>query len=192
MTARANTGRAVTGRDGPLPDLHGVIARFEDADALVRGYDAVRGRGFTRIDAYTPFPLDELRDRMPVARWPIPLLALAGGVGLGLVALGLQVWANLDYPLNVGGRPVLSWTAFSLPALQFAALGAVVAAVLGMLLLNGLPRLHHPVFAAPEFGAATGDGWFLLIERGDPLFTQTRATDTLRAAGAVWVAPVPA
>lgn len=174
------------------PGLHGLIARFADADALVRGLDAVRDRGFTRLDAFTPLPLEALHDRMPVSRWPIPLLALAGGIALGLAALAIQVWANLDYPINVGGRPLLAWTAFSLPTLQFAALGAVAGAVLAMLALNGLPRLHHPVFAAPEFASVTGDGFFLLIEHRDPLFTPARAEAALRAAGALWVRPLPA
>jgi len=70
-------------------------------------------------------------------------------------------------------------------------LGAVLALLLGMLALNRLPRLYHPVFNAPRFERATVDRFFLLIESEDPYFHDERTPALLELLGAVSVAEVP-
>jgi hypothetical protein len=47
---------------------------------------------------------------------------------------------------------------------------AVSACVGAMLWLNGLPRLHHPVFGVETFHLASSDKFFLAILANDPKF----------------------
>lgn len=179
-TAEAPTRRTVA-----------VLGRFADADSLRQGAERLARDGYTRFDAHSPFPVEGLEGLVRVPVWPILLAAALFGIGGVAVALGIQVYANLDYPLNVGGRALLAWTAFSLPALQFGTLGAVAGAFLAFLWLCGLPRLAHPVFGDPRFADASGDGFFLSIDTDDPRFAPDRAADALRRAGAVWVRELP-
>jgi hypothetical protein len=53
-----------------------------------------------------------------------------------------------------------------------------------MLYLNGLPRLHHPVFNVPNFVRASQDRFFLCIEATDPLFDRENTALFLRSLGA--------
>lgn len=168
-----------------------LLGEFAGPDALEAAMEALRRRGFTRLEAHAPYPLDWMRRQAGVRRWPLPVGAAVAAVGGFALSLAVQAHAHLDYPLNVGGRPVLAWTAFLLPALQFAALSAVIAAAVGMLLANGLPRLHHPLFEVERFRAVTDDGFFLSVAAADPLFTPGRVEAALREAGALRVWEVP-
>jgi hypothetical protein len=85
--------------------------------------------------------------------------------------LGTQWYLSVhDYPLNVGGRPPQAWPVFLPAAYIVGVLWAAAAALLGMLWLNGLPRLHHPVFFARSIHRASQDRYFLHLLAEDPLF----------------------
>lgn len=169
-----------------------VLGEFAGPEALETGLAALGRRGFTRVEAHAPYPLDWMRERAGVRRWPLPVAAALAAVAGFAAGLAVQAHAHLDYPLTVGGRPVLAWAAFVLPALQVAALSAVAVVALGMLLANRLPRLHHPLFEVERFGAVTDDAFFLSVAADDPIFTPARASDALREAGALRVWEVPA
>jgi hypothetical protein len=110
----------------------------------------------------------------------------------GAGALALQVYASLDYPFNVGGRPVLSWPAYSIVTFAMTMVGATLGAMLSMLWLNGFPRPYHPLFNVAEFDAASRDGYFLCLEASDPLFDAERLREHLLQNGAVSIREVPA
>ena len=94
-----------------------------------------------------------------------------GGLTGTAAGYGLQYWASvMAYPLNIGGRPFHSMPAFIIPAYETTILFAAFAAVIGMIMLNGLPQPYHPVFNVPQFAAASSDRFFLLIEARDPKF----------------------
>jgi hypothetical protein len=123
------------------PELFGLIAEFETSEALLAAARRCRAEGYTRMDAYSPFPVEGLAGATGFhERW-LPYFALAvGGVGGYL----MQWWLNaLDHPINVGGRPLNAWPAFAVGGFELMVLGAVLALLIGMLALNGLPRLYH-------------------------------------------------
>ena len=154
--------------------LYGLIAEFDNPDDLL---DAVRrgyAEGYRRMDAFSPFPVPQLAEALRRRPKPLPFVVLAGGVLGGLAGFLLQYWYSVvDLPLNVGGRPLNSWPAFVPITFECAVLGAALAAVSGMLVLNGL-RLYHPVFNAPRFSLASRDRFFFFIAADDPRFDHER------------------
>jgi hypothetical protein len=149
----------------------GLMAEFPTATALVAAARRARESGYTKVDAYAPYPIMELADALKLPRNRVPLVVLIGGL-VGLAAgYGLEYWASaLTYPLNIGGRPLHSMPAFIVPAYETTILFASLAAAIGMIVLNGLPMPYHPVFNVSRFAAASSDGFFLTIETSDPKF----------------------
>ncbi len=165
--------------------LHGVMAEFATPAALVSALKRVRAAGYTKLDAYTPFPIEEVIEALDPPRSKVPAIVLAGGIVGGLAGWGLQYWINvIDYPLNIGGRPFNSWVAFIPPTFETTVLFAGISALVGMLVVNGLPRPHHPVFNVPRFQFASRDRYFLVVESDDPKFDPAKVREALTAAGA--------
>jgi len=152
------------------------MAEFEDVQQLIEAARRTREAGYRHYDAYTPIPVEELAEVMHAHDNRLSWLVLVGGI-LGLVGgYGLQYWTSvIDYPINIGGRPLHSWPAFIPPAFETTILGAALFCVLGMLALNGLPMPYHPVFNVPRFALSSRDRFFLCIEATDPIF-ETEAT----------------
>jgi Protein of unknown function (DUF3341) len=170
-------GPRVSGGELP-PHLYGVIAEFANADELLHAVHATRKEGYQVVEAYTPYPVEELNEAIGHGPSRVPLLVLIGGIAGGLFGFFLQYWTSVvDYPLNVGGRPYNSWVSFIPITFECTILFAGIAAVLGMLVLNGLPMPYHPVFSVPRFQLASRDRFFLMILARDPRF---HAGDTLR------------
>ena len=144
------------------------MAEFDTATELVDAAREVRDAGFTKTDAFSPFPIHEMDEALGIKRSVLPLLVFFGGITGLMLGIGLQVFVHYsDYPLNIGGRPYLSWISFVPPAYELTILLAGFTAVFGMLFLNGLPRPYHPVFNVPRFALATREKFFLLIESAD-------------------------
>ncbi len=183
-------GPRETGGNLP-PHLYGVIAEFAGAPALVQAVRRTREEGYVVMEAYSPYPIEELNDAIGHGPSRVPLLVLIGGIVGGLGGFLLQWWTSaVDYPLNIGGRPTNSWVAFIPITFECTILVAGIAAVLGMLVLNGLPMPYHPVFSVERFQLASRDRFFLMILARDPKF---RAGDTIRfmeTLGAVHVEDV--
>lgn len=158
--------------------LYGLMAEFRAPADVVAAARAVREAGYEKVDAYSPYPIEELAEALHFHHSRLPLLVLLGGIAGLIGGYSLQYWASvIEYPMNVGGRPFHSWPAFIVPSFETTILFAALTAVLGMLALNGLPEPYHPVFNVPSFALATRDRFFLAIEATDPKFdeTQTRA-----------------
>lgn len=148
-----------------------LMAEFAEAEDLLEAVRRARAAGYRRIEAHAPFALEGLDEALGLKRTRLPRLMLIFGLLGGVSAFLLQGYlAALDYPLNAGGRPYFSWPPFALLAFEFTVLGAALAGFVGMLVLNGLPRLHHPVFGAADFERASLDRFFLAIDAADPGF----------------------
>jgi hypothetical protein len=173
------------------PDLHGLIAEFHTPAEIVRAAHAVHAAGYRRVDAYTPYPMEEVLDALHLHHSHVPKLVLGGGL-VGLAAgWGLQYWASvIEYPMNIGGRPFNAWPAFVVPSFETTVLFAALAAVFGMLALNGFPQPYHPVFNVPGFSAASRDRFFLCIEADDPKFDRKATLELLKGLGAASVQEV--
>lgn len=151
--------------------IYGIMAEFDTPSELVDAARKVRDAGYTKTDAFSPFPLHEIDEALGVRRSILPFLIFAGGIAGLLSALALVYYVHVwDYPIIVGGRPFFSLTAFIPPMFELTILFSASVAVLGMLLLNGLPQPYHPVFNVPRFALATREKFFLIVEAKDPKY----------------------
>jgi hypothetical protein len=167
------------------------MAEFDDPTAVVAATRRAYEEGYRRMDAYSPYPIEALSEAVGPHKERLPLIVLIGGIIGMLGGFGMQYYvAVMNYPLNVGGKPLFSWPAFIPITFETTVLGAAMAAIFGMLALNGLPEPYHPVFNAPNFALATRDRFFLVIESRDPKFDREATTGFLRSLGAQEVADV--
>lgn len=174
----------------PFP--HGILAEFESADALIRAVTRVRAEGYRALDAHTPFPVEGLAEALGFRARALPFIILAGGILFGGGCFLLLWYLNgINYPLNVGGRPLFAWPAFAVPSYELGILGAVLFALIGMLAQNRLPRLHHPLFGVPGFERVTVDAFFLLVRSDDVCFDLQKTPALLRHLGAIAIEEVP-
>jgi hypothetical protein len=175
------------------PPIYGLMAEFHDSDELIEAAYRVREAGYTRIDAYTPYPIEAVAEATGHHHSKLPLIVLIGGIVGAIAGYGLQYWASvIEYPLNIGGRPYASWPAFVIPSYELTILFSALATTIGMIALNGLPQPYHPVFNTPRFSLATSDKFFLVIESEDPRYDTTKTTRLFQDMGAKGVYEVPA
>jgi len=171
---------------------YGLLAEFETPSQLVHAAENAYAAGYRRMDCYTPYPVEEAAEAIGFHKNEVPLVTLLGGL-LGLTAMFLlESWISIwAYPLNIAGRPYFSWPAFIVPAYEWTILWAGLSAAFGMLALNKLPALYHPLFNAPNFrSGATTDKFFLCLEALDPKFNLTETRAYLEALGPLSVVEV--
>ncbi|MGX7871547.1 DUF3341 domain-containing protein [Mesorhizobium sp. ORM6] len=173
--------------------LYGLMAVFADPEALVEAARCMRERGYRRMDAFSPFPMKELDGILEIGTTRLPWAVLSGGI-IGAALVYALIWysVEIDYPINVGGRPLHSWPPFVVIAFEAGILGAAFAGFLGMLAANGLPCYHHPVFNAESFTYARGGRFYLLIEATDPKYRKGVTKGQLTRLGAKIVEEVEA
>lgn len=173
-------------------NLYGLLAEFDSATDLVDAATRVRDEGYTKTDAFSPFPLHEIDEALGIKRSILPYLCFGAGITGLLLGIGLQYFVHvIDYPIIVGGRPHFSLPSFIPPSYELTILSAAATAVFGMLLLNGLPRPYHPVFNVPRFALATREKFFLLIEAADANFEYEKTRSFMEGLKAQEVFDVP-
>ncbi len=174
-------------RPGPF----GVIGEFDSPEVLIEAANKALDSGYSNMDAFTPFPVHGLSEAIGFKEGKIPWIIFISGVLGCLGGLALQVWVSVSaYPLNIGGRPLISWPSFIPPAFETTILFAAFGAVFGMIGLNRLPQPHHPVFDAPNFERASQDRFFLLVEAKDPMYDAPGIKKLMESSGALNVTEI--
>ena len=160
-----------------IKPIYGLLAEFDNPTGLVAAARAAREQGYRNLDAYSPFPIEELTDTLHLHRNKLPLIVLCGGILGGLTGFFLQYYVTVfDFPINVGGRPLNSWPSYIIITFELTILFGAISAVLGLLGLCGLPMPYHPVFNVPRFAFASRNRFFLCIEARDPLFDRDKTS----------------
>lgn len=152
-------------------NIYGLMAEFDNGHELVHAAESARKAGYRAMDAYTPYPIEELDAALGIPHTRIALITLVAGLSGAAGGFGMQVFgASMHYPFIVGGKPPLSWPAFIPITFECGILAASICTVLGLLFINGFPAPYHPVFNVPAFEKASRDGYFLCLESTDPQF----------------------
>lgn len=175
----------------PTSPLYGMMAEFDNPTDLVKATEHAYDVGYRKMDAYSPYPIEELSDALGFRKNRVPLVVLVGAILGGLSGYLLQYWISaVSFPENIGGRPYHSWPAFIVVTFEMTILFGGISAVVGMLALNGLPMPYHPVFNNPRFTSVTRDRFFLCIEAADPKFDVVSTGSFLMGLKAVDVTEV--
>jgi hypothetical protein len=175
---------------GPESTVFGILAEFDRPERLVEGVRRARRAGFRAMDAYTPYPVKELTEALELRENIVPYLTLAGGIAGAGGGYGLQLYTNYAYQIDIGGRSLYAWQSFMLITFELMVLFAVLFTIFGMLVLNRLPRLHHPLFDVEAFHLASSDKFFLVLFSNDVRFHPKRTRTFLEGLHPVRVAAV--
>lgn len=184
-------------RDAPSAQrgrLYGLIAEFDSTGAVMAAADRVRAEGYRWWDVCTPFPVHGMDKAMGIKPTILPILVFGGGFTGAMLALALQIFTNATsislwlpfqwvtgYPFLISGKPLISLPAFIPVMFELTVLFAALTAVFGMFLMNGLPRLHHPLFKSDRFLRVTNDRFFIVIEARDPRFLRGKTEAFLKS-----------
>ena len=163
---------------------YGVIAEFTTSAGIMHAAEKVRDAGFTRWDVFTPFPVHGMDKAMGLKNSKVGWFAFLGGC-TGYTCGMLMIWFMnaVNYPIVVGGKPMFSpFSAFP-PSYELTILFGAFGSLGGMLFLNRLPRLHHPLLKNKRFALATHDKYFVVIETSDPKFNEVETRKLLESAG---------
>ncbi len=170
------------------PKVYGLLAEFDSPHDLLSAVRRTREEGYREVDAYTPFPIEEISEALGHHGSPLPWIVLIGGILGATGGFTLQYWTMaVDYPLNIGGRPLNSWPSFIPITFETTILLSALFTVLGMFALNKLPMPYHPVFNVPQFARASRDGYFLSIQAVDPKFDPAATRTFLKSLNAIEV-----
>jgi hypothetical protein len=168
-----------------------MVAEFDSVDALMNAANAAREHGYKAMDSYTPFPVHGMSEAIGFHDNTVPWLVAIGGFTGTLTGAALQYYtAVMDYPMNVGGKPLFSLPTFVPVMYECTILAAGLTAFFGLWILCGLPRPYHPIFSAPNFERATIDRFFLCIEATDPAYDSEKVREFLERQKALNVTEV--
>jgi hypothetical protein len=165
--------------------MYGLLAKFDTQEALVSATNRVYEAGYRNFDTYSPYPVEGLERAMHLKPSYLPYVILLGGITGGLTGLLMQWFATgIDYPLNIGGRPLFSWPAYVPITFELTILFAAFAGVFGLFFATRFPQPYHPVFNSEDFNAhASQDAFYLGIEAGDPKFDLENTRSFLQNLG---------
>ena len=160
--------------------LYGLMVEFLTAEEILAAARSARLAGYRQMDAYSPYPVEGLAAELGMRKTHLPFVVLVGGLVGAAVGFVMQYYSMaIDYKFNVGGRPYNSWPVYIPITFEVLILVGALSAFLGMILLCGLPRLHHPVFNVPQFVRSSQDRFFLCIESSDPKFDRAQTGEFL-------------
>ncbi len=173
-------------------DIFGLMAEFGSPDDILEAARKASASGYVRLDAYTPFPMEELTDALRLKHTKLSLFVLCCGIAGCLTGFFMQYFAaTTDYPLNIGGRPLNSWPQWIPITFEMTILFSAVGTFIGVFFRNGLPRPVHPVFNVDRFEHASRDKFFLCIESSDPKFDAQETRNFLQSLNPEHIHTVP-
>lgn len=172
---------------------YGLIGEFRTSEAAAAVARELQEAGFVRWDVYGPAPLEDIGRATPTRRGRvITAIMFAGAIAGACWGYFLQYWdAVIDFPINVGGRPLNGWPGFVPSAWEICALFTVYFGFFAFLGTCRLPRLHQPIFAAPRFERATQDRFFVCVEAADAKYDAARLREIFAGHGVIETSEVP-
>lgn len=182
----------MTTHESTAPAVYGLLAEFDNADAMVAAARQAHEAGYRRMDCFSPYPVGEAADAMGFRKSEMgPVMFIGGLMGATAGFLMQYLLGAYDYPTNIGGRPFFSWPSYVPITFEMMVLTAALSGLFGLIAICGLPMLYHPLFNVPAFSRASNDRFFLCIEARDPKFDLSATRDFLAGQQPLSVAEVP-
>ncbi len=167
-------------------EVYGVLAEYTDPGALLHAAEGVHKAGYNKFDAHSPFPIHGMDKAMGLGNSKVGYICLLGGIAGLLLATWLQWWTGqIDYPVNISGKPFFAVEP-SVPVMfELTVLFSAFAAVFGMFLMNGMPRPYNPLFYSDEFARVTDDAFFIFVAAEDDEFDIEKTGELLKGLGSL-------
>lgn len=166
------------------PRLLGVLAEYENPDALLAAAAGVRDAGYSKWDAHSPFPIHGLSKAMGLKASKLQYVTIAAAATGAAAGISMQYWMNsIDYKYMLGGKPLFSVPAYIPVTFELTILFGALGVFAGLLAFTGLPKFYHAVFASRRFRRASSDGFFISVESGDPKFDAENTAALLASLG---------
>lgn len=169
--------------------VHGMAAEYAQTPDVYHAAETVRDAGYKKWDVHTPFPIHGIEEAMGHKKTILPYIVMAIGMGGVVAGFALQYWITaIDYPgFLVQGKPYDAWEPFVMIMFELGILHAAFASLIGMLMLNGLPRWNHPVFSNKGFLATSQGKFMIVIEATDGSFDPEATRTLLEESGCTGV-----
>jgi hypothetical protein len=166
--------------------VFGLLAEYDTPEQIFKACEKVRDAGYRKWDSYTPFAVHNLDKAMGLAPSMVPwIVFVCGMTGLASGTL-LQWWSSsVAYPIIIAAKPMFSYQANVPVTFECGILFSAFGAVFGMLGINRLPMLFHPLFKVPRFARVTDDKFFIAIEAMDPEYDAGKTRELLEGTGAL-------
>jgi hypothetical protein len=164
--------------------IYGLMAEFNTPGDLLRAGEKLRAEGYNKWEAFTPFPIHGLDKVMGYKNSLVGWVSLALGAFMFLNVAFLIWFTNaFDYPFMVGGKPFFSAPMTFVPSYIMMIMGAAIGALVGMLGINQLPRLHHPLLFKKRFEGASRDKFIIVVGSNDKRFCPVETKKFLESVG---------
>jgi hypothetical protein len=131
----------------------GLLASYEYLDSTVDAIEALRKAGFEQIKAYTPYPEAHIEAALGYDQSPVRVWTLVSALTGTATGFAFTVWTSVDWPLVVGGKPMVSIPAYVIIAFELTILFGAIGTVIGLFVLSRLPSIKPPVVYDPEFSS---------------------------------------
>lgn len=165
--------------------VYAVMGEFAEPEELVKAGHAIRGMGYTKLDAMTPFPVHGIDEALGIPYSKIGWIVVCGAIAGILTAQILIYYVGvIDYPLIIGGKPLFDFTYSIPPTFELAVLFSAITTFICTWALSGLPRLYHPSMNYRSAHRASDDRFLLVVEANDPKFDAQKTAQDLRSVGA--------
>jgi hypothetical protein len=164
--------------------VEGIIAEFENPAELIKAAEKMRDSDYKKFDCHSPFPIHGMDRAMGEKRSPLGwIVGTVAFLGLG-AGFALQWWTSaVAYPLVIAGKPFFSYQAYGPVAFAVMVLSSAFVSLIGMLILNKLPRFNHPVFNSERFSQVSNDAFMVSIEAEDAHFDKEKTRQFLESIG---------
>lgn len=167
----------------PRLESYFLVAEFANAEPMLKATRDLREAGWN-VELHTPFPVKGMKEALGFKGRTVPHSFVIGGVIGALTGFSIQVFANLAFPLDIGGRPLIAVPAFVMITFELMVLFSVCTGIGTMFTRNRLPRLNYPLFDAKRFHLASDNRFFVSLVLADRV-DEREARDALWRQGPV-------
>lgn len=124
----------------------GIAGIWLDEHKMVEAARKTRESGVQHFEALSPFPIHGIDDAMGIPRSFIPWVTFVFGVLGCSFGLWFTWWASaVDWPINIGGKPMWSLPAFIPVIFECTILLAALSSVGALFYITGLPKVDPPI-----------------------------------------------